>query len=94
MNACGHHHIGHIGVLGVDKKGQEFYQISIGGDSGLNARVGKILGPSFNAEEVPDVIEKLVDVYVSERREDESFVDTVERIGLAPFKERVYAPSH
>ena len=94
MNACGHHHIGNIGILGVDKKGEEFYQISLGGDSGLNARVGKILGPSFKSEEVADVVEKIVQVYVDRRQQDEPFIDTVERIGLTPFKERVYAASH
>ncbi len=94
MNACGHHHIGNIGILGVDKKGEEFYQISLGGDSGLNARVGKILGPSFKSEEVADVVEKIVQVYIDQRQQDEPFIDTVERIGLTPFKERVYAASH
>lgn len=94
MNACGHHHIGNIGILGVDKKGEEFYQVSLGGDSGINGRVGKILGPSFKADQVPDVIQKVLDVYVDKRNEDELFLDTVHRIGLAPFKESVYAPSH
>lgn len=94
MNACGHHHIGHIGILGVDKKGEEFYQVSLGGDSGLNARVGKILGPSFKADQVANVVEQIIEVYVEQRRDDEPFIDTVERLGLAPFKERVYAPSH
>lgn len=94
MNACGHHHIGNIGILGVDKKGKEFYQVSLGGDSGLNARVGKILGPSFKADEVPNVVDKVIQVYVDHRRPDESFIDTVDRIGIEPFKERVYAKSH
>lgn len=94
MNACGHHHIGNIGVLGVDKKGEEFYQISLGGDSGLNARVGKILGPSFKASEVVDVITRIVDVFVEQRHENEPFIDVVERLGLTPFKERVYASTH
>jgi len=91
MNACGHHHIGNIGVLGVDKKGEEFYQVSLGGDSGLDAAVGKILGPSFQADEMPQVIEKIINVFVEQRQEEELFIDTVRRIGLAPFKERVYA---
>ncbi|TGG95844.1 nitrite/sulfite reductase [Natronospirillum operosum] len=91
MNACGHHHVGNIGILGVDKKGAEFYQISLGGDSGLDASLGKILGPSFNAEEVPSVIEKIINVYVKERTEEEEFIDTVRRIGIQPFKEQVYA---
>lgn len=94
MNACGHHHIGNIGILGVDKKGEEFYQVSLGGESGLNARVGKILGPSFKADEVPAVVDKVIQVYVDHRRPDEAFIDTVERIGIEPFKERVYAKSH
>lgn len=94
MNACGHHHIGNIGILGVDKKGQEFYQVSLGGDSGQNARIGKILGPSFNADEIPAVVDKVVQVYVEQRHEDEQFADTIERIGLDLFKERVYAKSH
>jgi sulfite reductase (NADPH) hemoprotein beta-component len=94
MNACGHHHIGNIGILGVDKKGEEFYQVSLGGDSGVNGKVGKILGPSFNADEIPDVLQKILDVFVDKRSEDERFVDLVQRIGIAPFKERVYAESH
>ncbi|MHA7878324.1 MAG: nitrite/sulfite reductase [Saccharospirillum sp.] len=94
MNACGHHHIGHIGILGVDKKGEEFYQVSLGGDSGLNARVGKILGPSFKAEAVVDVMTRIIDVYVEQRQEGESFIDAVQRLGLSPFKERVYASTH
>lgn len=91
MNACGHHHIGNIGILGVDKKGQEFYQISLGGHSGRDARIGKIVGPSFNEEEVADVITQIIDVYVENRIEGESFLATYDRIGMAPFKERVYA---
>ncbi|MCH8530438.1 MAG: nitrite/sulfite reductase [Saccharospirillum sp.] len=94
MNACGHHHIGNIGVLGVDKKGEEFYQISLGGDSGLNARVGKILGPSFKAIEVVEVITRIIDVFVEQRHDNEPFIDAVERLGLTPFKERVYASTH
>ncbi|WP_301584967.1 nitrite/sulfite reductase [Halomonas alkaliantarctica] len=91
MNACGHHHIGHIGILGVDKKGEEYYQISIGGNSTDDASLGKILGPSFFREDVPDVVDKVLQVYVAERHEDERFLDTYRRIGLKPFKERVYA---
>ncbi|MBT2775155.1 nitrite/sulfite reductase [Halomonas sp. ISL-60] len=91
MNACGHHHVGHIGILGVDKKGEEYYQISIGGNSTDDASLGKILGPSFFREDVPNVVEKVLDVYVSQRHEDERFLDTYRRIGLKPFKERVYA---
>ena len=91
MNACGHHHVGHIGILGVDKKGEEYYQISIGGNATDDASLGKILGPSFFREDVPGVVEKMLEVYVAERHEDERFLDTYRRIGLKPFKERVYA---
>ncbi|MBY6029705.1 nitrite/sulfite reductase [Halomonas sp. DP8Y7-1] len=91
MNACGHHHVGHIGILGVDKKGEEYYQISLGGSQGNEASLGKILGPSFFREDVPDVIDKVLKVYVGERQPDETFIDTYRRIGLKPFKEFVYA---
>ena len=91
MNACGHHHVGNIGVLGVDKKGAEFYQVSLGGDSGRDAAIGKILGPSFAREEMPEVIEKIIQVYVEQRQPEELFIDTYNRIGIEPFKERVYA---
>ncbi|MDX1464924.1 MAG: nitrite/sulfite reductase, partial [Halomonas sp.] len=91
MNACGHHHVGHIGILGVDKKGEEYYQISLGGSQGNGASLGKILGPSFFREDVPGVIDKLLQVYVGSRQPDETFLDTYRRIGLKPFKERVYA---
>ncbi|TBU96046.1 nitrite/sulfite reductase [Stutzerimonas kirkiae] len=94
MNACGHHHIGHIGILGVDKKGAEFYQVSLGGSAGRNASLGQILGPSFAQDAMPDVIEKIINVYVEQRTEDERFIDTFRRIGIAPFKERVYAANH
>jgi sulfite reductase (NADPH) hemoprotein beta-component len=94
MNACGHHHVGHIGILGVDKKGAEFYQVSLGGNSGRNAAIGKILGPSFAAEEMPAVVTKVVDVYLERRTPEEDFIDTFERIGMDPFKERVYAATH
>ena len=94
MNACGHHHIGHIGILGVDKKGAEFYQVSLGGSSGRNASLGQILGPSFAQDVMPDVIEKIISVYVEQRTEDEQFLDTYRRIGIDLFKERVYAANH
>lgn len=94
MNACGHHHVGHIGILGVDKKGAEFYQVSLGGSSGRNASLGQILGPSFAQDVMPDVIEKIIGVYVEQRTEDEQFLDTYRRIGIDPFKERVYAANH
>ncbi len=94
MNACGHHHIGHIGILGVDKKGDEFYQVSIGGNGGRQASLGKILGPSFAQDAMPDVISKLIDVYIEQRTEEEHFIDTYKRIGIDKFKERVYASNH
>ncbi len=90
MNACAHHHIGNIGILGVDKNGVEWYQITIGGEQGKNARLGKVIGPSFLADDVPDVIDTLINVFLEYRELDESFSDTVARIGIAPFKERVY----
>ncbi len=94
MNACGHHHVGNIGILGVDKNGSEWYQISIGGAQGLGASLGKVIGPSFAATEVPDVIARIIDVFVAHRHPDEIFIDTVRRIGIDPFKERVYATAH
>ena len=92
MNACGHHHVGHIGILGVDKNGDEWYQISLGGAQGNAASLGKVIGPSFAAADVPNVVARLVDVFVAHRRAGERFIDTVRRIGLEPFRERVYAP--
>ncbi|MEO8302628.1 MAG: nitrite/sulfite reductase [Betaproteobacteria bacterium] len=94
MNACGHHHVGNIGILGVDKNGEEWYQISLGGAQGNDASLGKVIGPSFAAAEVPEVVVQLVDVYVERRHDDERFIETVRRIGLDPFKERVYAAAH
>ncbi|MCK9535793.1 MAG: nitrite/sulfite reductase [Pseudomonas sp.] len=94
MNACGHHHVGHIGILGVDKKGEEFYQVSLGGSSGRQASLGKILGPSFAQDVMPDVISKLIDVYIEHRTAEEQFIDTFQRIGINAFKERVYASNH
>jgi len=90
MNACAHHHIGNIGILGVDKKGSEWYQVTIGGKQGKDTQIGKVIGPSFEAEEVPDVIDKLIEVYLEHREVEEEFSDTVHRIGLTPFKENVY----
>jgi len=91
MNACGHHHVGNIGILGVDKKGREYYQVSLGGNAGKDASIGEILGPSFTAEEVPAVIETLLETYVELRGDEESFLETFRRVGLSPFKERAYA---
>jgi len=94
MNACGHHHIGHIGILGVDKKGQEFYQVCLGGSQSKEASIAKILGPSFKQEDMPDVIEKILDTFLGLRQEQETFLDTYRRVGIDPFKERVYAPAN
>jgi sulfite reductase (NADPH) hemoprotein beta-component len=99
MNSCGHHHVGHIGVLGVDKHGEEWYQVSIGGhpggrigaDAQDGAAIGEILGPSFAAGEVPDVVERLIETYLTERHGGERFIDTVRRVGVAPFKRAAYA---
>jgi sulfite reductase (NADPH) hemoprotein beta-component len=91
MNSCGHHHIGHIGVLGVDKDGSEWYQITIGGKQGSDASIGTVIGPSFAAEEVPGVVSRLIETYIANRTEEERFIDTVRRLGIAPFKAHVYA---
>jgi sulfite reductase (NADPH) hemoprotein beta-component len=91
MNACGHHHVGHIGILGVDKNGVEFYQITLGGVAGDGARLGERLGPAITADAVADTIESLLNVYVELREGDERFVDTVARLGVTPFKDRAYA---
>ena len=91
MNSCGHHHVANIGILGVDKNGEEWYQITIGGQQGQQATIGKVIGPSFVADEVPQVIEALVTVYLEQRSDSERFIDTFQRLGLAPFKARAYA---
>ena len=91
MNACGHHHVGHIGILGVDKKGAEFYQLTLGGSAENDAVLGDRLGPAIEKERVADVIGEILDVYVENRREEECFLDTYRRIGIGSFKERVYA---
>lgn len=90
MNACGHHHIGHIGILGVDKKGEEWYQIQLGGSANKAAALGKVLGPSLSRDAVTDSVEKLLDVYVENRLEGEAFLGTYQRIGIEKFKQRVY----
>jgi len=91
INACGHHHVGNIGILGVDKDGAEWYQVSLGGAQGNTSSIGKIIGPSFSAHQMPTVIDRLLQVYVKQRIEDERFIDTVRRIGITPFKDFVYA---
>jgi sulfite reductase (NADPH) hemoprotein beta-component len=94
INACAHHHVADIGILGVDKKGEDWYQISLGGSSKEDARLGKILGRSVPASDVALTVEKILAVYVDQRREDESFAQVVLRVGIKPFKERVYAIAH
>ncbi|MEA2778885.1 MAG: sulfite reductase hemoprotein beta-component [Rhodospirillaceae bacterium] len=91
INACGHHHVGHIGILGVDKKGEEFYQITLGGSADENASIGQIIGPAFSYDDVVDAVEKIVDIYLDRRADGERFIDTYRRLGLAPFKEKLYA---
>ncbi len=91
INACGHHHVGHIGILGVDKKGVEFYQITLGGSGDETASIGEILGPAFGEADVPDAIEKLIDMYIGVRQPGERFLDTYRRIGVQPFREKLYA---
>lgn len=91
MNACGHHHVGNIGILGVDKKGAEFYQITLGGNANHDASLGDILGPSFAAEVVPDIVEEILNTYLDLRTADERFIDTYRRVGIQTFKERAYA---
>ena len=90
MNACGHHHVGHIGILGVDKRGEEFYQISLGGNASDSASLGKIIGPSFARADVVPAIQSILDTYVESRSPEETFLDTYRRVGLDTFKENVY----
>ncbi len=92
INACGHHHVGHIGILGVEKNGEEVYQITIGGRADESAALGNLIGPGVKFDEVADVIEDIVEAYLALReRPEELFIDTVKRLGVEPFKERVYA---
>ena len=90
INSCGHHHVGNIGVLGVDKDGEEWYQITLGGEQGNDASIGKVIGPSFYANEIPDVITSLINTYVEQRTMDEPFIDTYRRVGVASFKDAAY----
>src|SRR5262249_17819062 len=92
INACGHHHVGHIGILGVDKKGEEFYQITLGGSADEAASLGEIVGPAFSSEAVVDAVDTIVATYMGLRDGGERFIDTYRRVGLTPFKERLYAP--
>ena len=90
MNACGHHHVGNIGILGVDKRGKEFFQLTLGGSSDENASLGDRLGPGLPQEDVPNAIEAIVDQYLRVRQQDERFLDTYRRVGIAPFQDAVY----
>ena len=90
INSCGHHHVGNIGVLGVDKDGEEWYQITLGGEQGNDAAIGKVIGPSFYADEIPDVITNVINTYVEHRTDDESFINVYRRIGVTPFKDAAY----
>jgi sulfite reductase (NADPH) hemoprotein beta-component len=90
INACGHHHAGHIGILGVDRKGKENYQLLLGGSEGADVSLGQITGPGFDEDGVIDAVEKATDVYLAQREEGERFLDTYRRIGMAPFKEALY----
>ncbi len=94
INACGHHHVGHIGILGVDKKGEEFYQLTLGGSGAEDATVGKMLGPALPIDRVTDAVEAIVDAYLLHRKDGERFLDTLRRTGDAPFREAVYADAH
>ena len=90
MNSCGHHHLGAIGILGVDKNGEEWYQLTLGGRQGNDARIGEVIGRSFAAAEVPDAVERLIGVYLARRHADERFIDTFDRIGEEPFRNAAY----
>ena len=90
INSCGHHHVGNIGVLGVDKDGEEWYQITLGGDQGNDAAIGKVIGPAFYANEIPDVMTSIITTFVEQRSVDEPFIETYRRLGITPFKEAAY----
>jgi sulfite reductase (NADPH) hemoprotein beta-component len=92
INSCGHHHVGNIGILGVDKDGEEWYQVTLGGEQGQYAAIGKVMGPSFYANDIPEVVHRILTVYLSQRDIDERFIEVYRRLGPAPFKEAVYAP--
>jgi sulfite reductase (NADPH) hemoprotein beta-component len=94
INACGHHHVGHIGILGVDKKGEEFYQLTLGGSGENDASLGQLLGPALPADRVAGAVDQMVGVYLDARQDGERFIDTFRRTGLEPFKEAVYAEAH
>ena len=91
INACGHHHVGNIGILGLDKKNQEYYQITLGGSSENNATIGDIVGHGFSYEEVPEKIEQILNIYLEIRQGNEIFLETYRRVGIEPFKAKLYA---
>ena len=93
INACGHHHVGNIGILGLDKKGEEYYQITLGGNADENAAIGKITGPGFSKDEIAGAVETVVNTYIENRQTDENFIQTHSRIGDVPFKEALYGPN-
>ena len=93
INACGHHHVGHIGILGLERAGEETYQITLGGSADENASIGQITGPGFSSEKVVEAIETIVETYTGRRREEETFLDAYRRVGMAPFKEALYERS-
>jgi len=90
INACGHHHVGHIGILGVERKGEEYYQITLGGNPAMDATIGDVVGPAFSSDDVVDAVETVVTTYVKLRADGERFLDTYRRVGAEPFKERLY----
>jgi sulfite reductase (NADPH) hemoprotein beta-component len=90
INACGHHHAGHIGILGVDKKGVEFYQLQLGGSGAEDASIGEIMGPGFGKDEIADAVERVIGAYLELRRDGERFLDTYRRVGITPFKNVAY----
>ena len=92
MNACGHHHVAHIGILGVDKKGEEWFQITLGGSATEDARLGTRIGPAFAKEEVVGAVERIIEVFIGQRRSGETFLETLDRVGIEPFKRGAYAP--
>jgi sulfite reductase (NADPH) hemoprotein beta-component len=91
INACGHHHAGHIGILGLEKRGEEYYQITLGGSGDETASIGKIIGPGFSSETITDAVETIVDTYIDLRQDGETFLEAYRRVGAEPFKEAVYA---
>ena len=90
INACGHHHVGHIGILGLDKRGEESYQITLGGRSDKNAAIGEVIGPAFSADKIVDAVETVMRTYLDQRLSGEAFIDAYTRMGREPFKERLY----